>query len=120
MVDCGVSLSSAMMVKSQKRCSGTLYPITPRLFHTIMGSSSTLIIWTFLVSWLFLNVSASHETRFTYKPLPSLREQAQIQDGWLRERLARIPSLLVKYDVDAWLVSSTRWGLLPVANMEHR
>lgn len=38
--------------------------------------------------------------------LPSLREQAAIQDGWREERLANIPAILQKHGVDAWLVSS--------------
>lgn len=41
----------------------------------------------------------------TYVPLPSLREQAAIQDGWRDERLTRIPALLNKYRIPAWLVS---------------
>ena len=39
-----------------------------------------------------------------YHTLPPLREQAKIRDGWTRERLAGIPSLLQKHGVDAWLV----------------
>lgn len=37
--------------------------------------------------------------------LPSLREQAELLDGWTEERKALIPQLLRKYGVDAWLVS---------------
>lgn len=40
-----------------------------------------------------------------YVRLPSLRESARIQDTWKNERLSRIPSLLKKYRIDAWLVS---------------
>ena len=40
-----------------------------------------------------------------YVRLPSLREQAAIQDGWRDERLSRIPGLLNKYRIQAWLVS---------------
>ena len=39
-----------------------------------------------------------------YRTLPSLREQATILDGWRDERLENIPSLLNKYNIDAWLV----------------
>ncbi len=39
-----------------------------------------------------------------YKRLPSLREQAAIQDQWRAERMSRVPALLKKYGVDAWLV----------------
>ncbi len=41
-----------------------------------------------------------------YETLPPLREQADIQNGWLKERWENIPSILQKYGVDAWLVRS--------------
>ncbi|KAE9410005.1 hypothetical protein BT96DRAFT_984330 [Gymnopus androsaceus JB14] len=65
--------------------------------------------WSFLLlaCFLFSFTVASHEKPFTYKPLPSLREQARIQDAWLKERLARIPFLLEKYGVDAWLAHNS-------------
>ncbi|KAF9464889.1 peptidase M24, structural domain-containing protein [Collybia nuda] len=40
-----------------------------------------------------------------YQKLPSLRERARIQDVWRDERVSRIPSLLEKYNADAWLMS---------------
>jgi hypothetical protein len=46
-----------------------------------------------------------HVANPTYHSLPSLRDQAIIQDGWLSQRLLNIPSILKKYNVDAWLVS---------------
>lgn len=48
-----------------------------------------------------------------YQELPSLRERAQIQDTWRDERVSRIPSLLKKHGVDAWLVSA-------LCNKNHR
>ena len=39
-----------------------------------------------------------------YQTLPSLREQAEILDGWRRERLEGLPGLMRKYGVGAWLV----------------
>ncbi|KAF4575128.1 hypothetical protein EYR36_006484 [Pleurotus pulmonarius] len=41
----------------------------------------------------------------TYKSLPSLREQARIQDKWKDARIKNIPNLLDKYGVDGWLMS---------------
>ena len=41
----------------------------------------------------------------SYQALPSLREQAQLQDKWAAERKAAIPELLQKHKVDAWIVS---------------
>lgn len=41
----------------------------------------------------------------TIQPLPSLREQAEIQQEWLKLRLERVlPGLLRKYDINTWLV----------------
>lgn len=42
-----------------------------------------------------------------YRQLPSLREQAEIQDSWRDERLDALPELMKKYNVDAWLVSGS-------------
>lgn len=42
-----------------------------------------------------------------YRELPSLREQARILNEWRDTRLTRLPQLLQKYDLDAWLVSTT-------------
>ncbi|KAI0082357.1 hypothetical protein K474DRAFT_1585357 [Panus rudis PR-1116 ss-1] len=45
-----------------------------------------------------------------YRQLPSLREQVGILDGWRDERIARIPQLLEKYNVDAWLMSQREYA----------
>ncbi|PSR93772.1 hypothetical protein PHLCEN_2v4667 [Hermanssonia centrifuga] len=50
-----------------------------------------------------------------YRTLPSLREQALILDRWRDERVARIPELLKKYNVDAWLVILS----LPISQREY-
>lgn len=50
----------------------------------------------------------------SYRLLPPLREQAKIQDNWTRERIARIPKLLQKYGVDAWLVCPRRNHHFPI------
>lgn len=47
--------------------------------------------------------------------LPPLREQAEIQDGWLKERLEGIPNILQKHRVDAWLVSVTSASIARIA-----
>lgn len=39
-----------------------------------------------------------------YQALPALREQADILNAWREERLTGIPTLLQKYNIDAWLV----------------
>ncbi|KAF9054941.1 hypothetical protein BDZ89DRAFT_1106870 [Hymenopellis radicata] len=55
----------------------------------------------------FLLVNGQLQPAFPaeYKRLPSLREQAAIQDQWRAERMSRVPALLKKYGVDAWLMS---------------
>ncbi len=48
-------------------------------------------------------------------PLPSLREQASIQQGWLKYRLDTfLPQLMRKYGVDMWVVSSREYNEDPV------
>lgn len=42
-----------------------------------------------------------------YQPLPSLRDQAALQDEWTAQRKASIPRLLQKHKIDAWLVLLT-------------
>lgn len=44
-----------------------------------------------------------------YFTLPSLREQASIQDAWTRERLDSIPALLRRHNVSAWLLSQREY-----------
>ncbi|KAI2615339.1 hypothetical protein GGR54DRAFT_297189 [Hypoxylon sp. NC1633] len=45
-----------------------------------------------------------------FQTLPSLREQAELLDGWTEERKALIPGLLRKYGVDAWLMSQREYA----------
>lgn len=45
-----------------------------------------------------------------YFTLPSLREQAEIQDAWTRERLDSIPALMRKHNVSAWLISQREYA----------
>lgn len=74
------------------------------LQHAYMRLSSA-VATTLLLS----EAVAQHHPRdrAEYRSLPSLREQAKLLDDWRDQRLARVPALLKKYDVDAWLVGST-------------
>jgi Xaa-Pro aminopeptidase len=48
-------------------------------------------------------------------PLPSLREQAVLQQSWLRQRLERIlPTLMRQYGIDMWVISSREYNEDPV------
>jgi hypothetical protein len=53
----------------------------------------------------FLILTSAH-----YVTLPSLREQAAMQDAWRDERLEMVPSMLKKYHVDAWLMSQKEYA----------
>ncbi|KAI0036053.1 hypothetical protein K488DRAFT_42016 [Vararia minispora EC-137] len=50
------------------------------------------------------------DTPARYRPLPPLREQARLQNEWRDMRLARVPALLQKYGVDAWLISQREYA----------
>ncbi|KAI0832622.1 hypothetical protein BC628DRAFT_1310121 [Trametes gibbosa] len=62
--------------------------------------------------WLHVRTHAQLHpaTPATYRRLPSLREQAAIVDAWRDERLARIPALLQKYNIPAWLISQREYA----------
>jgi hypothetical protein len=45
-----------------------------------------------------------------YFTLPPLREQAEIQDAWLQERLDSIPALMRRHNVSAWLISQREYA----------
>ncbi|KAF8897835.1 hypothetical protein BD779DRAFT_404541 [Infundibulicybe gibba] len=65
-----------------------------------------LVLLQAVAYWATLAESQLHPKKpAAYVQLPSLRDRARIQDGWQQERIARIPDLLRKYEVDAWLMS---------------
>lgn len=55
-------------------------------------------------------LSQQPSTPARYLPLPKLREQAVIQDGWRDERLALAPELLKRHGVDAWVMSMLEYS----------
>ncbi|MCL6481688.1 MAG: hypothetical protein K6U02_08175, partial [Firmicutes bacterium] len=59
--------------------------------------------------------SAAEQTEALVAHLPKLREQAQIQQGWLRTRLERVlPQLMRRYGVEMWLVICREYNEDPV------
>ncbi|CAK7201402.1 hypothetical protein SEUCBS139899_004106 [Sporothrix eucalyptigena] len=54
--------------------------------------------------------SSSPSSSPQYHTLPSLRDQATIQDAWTAERKTIVPGLLRKYGVDAWLMSQREYA----------
>ncbi|KAI9068537.1 hypothetical protein FKP32DRAFT_1561490 [Trametes sanguinea] len=69
---------------------------------------SALILCTLLLRTAFTQLHPSGPA--TYVQLPSLREQAAILDGWRDERLSKIPELLSKYRIQAWLISQREYA----------
>src|SRR5215471_18124112 len=58
---------------------------------------------------------AAPATSETPKPLPSLREQAEIQQSWLKLRLEReLPRLMRRHGVQMWLVICREYNEDPV------
>lgn len=72
------------------------------LSSTIISLLSSAIFCAFVVP---VNAHLHPLEQAQYQILPSLREQADILNAWREERLAAIPGLLQKYNIDAWLVS---------------
>ena len=65
-----------------------------------------ILVWLTIAR---LGFATRFESRTTTEPryqhLPPLREQAKIYDEWRKERLSKVPRILQKYGVDAWIVS---------------
>ena len=71
----------------------------------IRSSAVTVGIY-FLQLALAVNAAIGSTKLPQYQYLPPLKKQAEIYDGWRKERLDRIPQILQKYGVDAWIVCS--------------
>ncbi|HVE79503.1 MAG TPA: M24 family metallopeptidase [Gemmatimonadaceae bacterium] len=58
--------------------------------------------------------AAANEVR-SYRPFGTLREQAEVQHGWLRRRMDTVlPPLMRKYGVDMWVVPMREYNEDPV------
>lgn len=70
-----------------------------------MISLVKVVLWLAFTELSFAVGTASGSSKLPqYQYLPPLREQAEIYDGWRKERLDGIPGILQKYGVDAWIV----------------
>lgn len=68
-----------------------------------------------VVITLAITVSSITTSAETPKPLPALREQAEIQQQWLKLRLERVlPKLMRKHRVQMWLVICREYNEDPV------
>lgn len=55
------------------------------------------------------------QTMAQQRPLGTLREQAEIQQGWLKARLERVlPRLMREHDVDMWIIPMREYNEDPV------
>ena len=72
----------------------------------------------FCLSWLFVSLSASacgtpEDT--PDRPFRTLREQAELQQQWLAERLDSVlPRLMRRHGVDMWVVAMREYNEDPV------
>ncbi len=75
-------------------------------------------VWRLFALLLVCALGATHAsiaTAQTPKPLPTLREQAEIQQGWLKIRLERVlPKLMRKHGVQMWLIICREYNEDPV------
>ena len=68
-----------------------------------------------LILAAFLSSAAPRTSAQGVRPLPGLREQAEIQQGWLKLRLERVlPKLMRKHGVGMWLVICREYNEDPV------
>jgi Xaa-Pro aminopeptidase len=78
-----------------------------------MRSSRKLSLFSFALCFALISPTLSLSQ--TPKPLPSLREQAEIQQQWLKLRLERVlPALMRKHGVSMWLVVCREYNEDPV------
>ncbi|KAI0775353.1 hypothetical protein BC629DRAFT_1582973 [Irpex lacteus] len=68
------------------------------------------LLWLCLAKISYAEGQLHPDDPAAYRALPSLRAQATILDRWRDERVDRIPALLQKYGVDAWLISQREYA----------
>lgn len=86
----------------------SLFPVNPGkiLRFTMLPSLIFFCTWPITATSTPIN----EDQVPAYRQLPSLREQASLQDSWTKERISNIPSMLQKYEVDAWLMSQREYA----------
>jgi hypothetical protein len=115
------SAAAAGAMSFKSRCGVSLGSLIDEIqlqpFPFFCGFEMKLDIRTIAFFSSFFGVKAVHGTTATtksptpgYHTLPPLREQAEIQDAWTKERRDNIPKLLTKYGIDAWLVSQREYA----------
>ncbi len=92
------------------------------MFRSKTGRSSMGLAGLVVVAFLFAQAasapgerSAAERTEALVARLPKLREQAQLQQNWLRTRLEQVlPTLMRRYGVEMWLVLCREYNEDPV------
>ena len=68
-------------------------------------------------AYIFLIAAASVQAQQiqTYRPFGTLRQQADLQQKWLVQRMnATVPTLMQKYGVEMWIVPMREYNEDPV------
>lgn len=76
--------------------------------NTKMKASQVFKALFVVLSFSALVINADCDNGHYYR-LPTLREQAKLQDEWTQSRVDAIPALLEKHGVDAWLVRTSSY-----------
>ena len=83
--------------------------------HTIGTTPARLILVTLSFVAMIAGVPAAQPTSSTERPFGTLREQAALQQDWLRKRLETfVPALLRKHGIDLWVVPMREYNEDPV------
>ncbi|KAN0104966.1 hypothetical protein V8E51_010711 [Hyaloscypha variabilis] len=72
--------------------------------------SKSILLQLLLFDATVIQSLSSKPTKPEFVTLPTLREQAVIQDAWTEQRKANIPNILNKYGVDAWLMTQREYA----------
>lgn len=77
-------------------------------YMQIMGLKKTVLVWSLLVIAAPLTLAQTHH-------ILSQREQAEVMDRWLEERInTLLPKLMERADIDLWVVISREYNEDPV------
>ena len=82
-------------------CTPPPFQPTKMLFTCCLKS---IFLRLLLLQTIAVQIVSSKPPKHEHITLPTLREQAAIQDAWTEQRISNIPNILKKYGVDAWLV----------------
>jgi len=83
--------------------------------HIRSGKLTLVLCLLLLINPASVHAFVQSLQRQTTRPVPGLREQAEVQQGWLKLRLERVlPQLMRKHNVKMWLVICREYNEDPV------